>query len=118
MFAILGDNVRRDRCGSFETFQVLLAIADNGGVRHLFGQFLKMRLDLLEFLPVLPDAHAITSSPPCFVSSAIAPFSASMATLTSSSDGGFVVIRCVQSPGAVSRERNEPRRFAANRISS
>ncbi len=62
--------------------------------------------------------YAMTSSPPCDVSSAMAWSRAQMATSVCSLDGGCVVMRCSQRPGAVSSARNEPRRLAAKRISS
>ncbi len=63
----------------FRDFAILLAVADYGGIRHLRGEFLEMLFELIEFAGVFhcsDDAQAMTSSPPCFASSAIAPLSA------------------------------------------
>src|SRR5208283_4041582 len=63
-------------------------------------------------------AYAITNSPPCSFSNAMALSRAVMAHCAISSEGGWVVMRCSQRPGAVIRAKSEPRCLAAKRMIS
>src|SRR5581483_8695865 len=94
VFAILGDDVGQIAL-LFRDFPVRVGVCDDRRIGHLARQTFKARLDIIESLRVLH--YAMTSSPPCRASSAMAPSKAWIATAVCSSDGGCVVTRCSQS---------------------
>ncbi len=98
------------------TLRYCVGVADHGGIGHLPVQLVEALFELFEFLSELHGGfHAMTSSPPCDFSSAMAPSSAWMATAACSSDGGLVVMRC--SPQAGRGERGQERAAAVWRRS-
>src|SRR5262249_55059880 len=114
-FAILANDILKLAL-SFGDLAVLGVVVDDGRVRHLRGQVFKFALGLIELLGILH--YAITSSPPCLASSAMAPSSAWIATSACESSGCLVVMRWSQRPGTVSIPMSEPWRLAAKRMTS